>query len=337
MYYLMLPTPQPPATPLPPITPLQLTPNSAIAIDGDANFSATALLEGWPGDGSPENPYIIDGLEIDLGGRGGHCISISNTRARFTINNCNVSGARGRMPMYRDAGIYLENVTNGELVNNTYSSNIFGIQLRDSTYNTVANNTCNDNWYGIVFHSSDSNTVVNNTCNRNENRDGIYLLDSNHNTVSDNTCNNNGDFGIHLLDSDHNTVSDNTCFGNTKHGIYLDKSDYNTVANSICNSNDIGIELHESDSNTIANNTCNYNRIGIHLDESLSNTGSNNNCLDNTEHDIIGEFEIEEFVFDESAHQEYVAKQFVWFLAGCGMILVVSVVALVQFRRMKIP
>jgi hypothetical protein len=31
-----------------------------------------------------------------------------------------------------------------------------------------------------------------------------------------------------------------------------------------------------------------------------------------------------------------VAKQFVWFLGGCGMILVVSVIALVQFRRMEI-
>jgi len=28
------------------------TPHDPIAIDGDANFSATALLEGWPGDGS---------------------------------------------------------------------------------------------------------------------------------------------------------------------------------------------------------------------------------------------------------------------------------------------
>ncbi|MCK5239872.1 MAG: hypothetical protein KAR33_10015, partial [Candidatus Thorarchaeota archaeon] len=30
------------------------TPHGPIAIDGDASFSDTALLEGWPGDGSPE-------------------------------------------------------------------------------------------------------------------------------------------------------------------------------------------------------------------------------------------------------------------------------------------
>ncbi|MHA2350459.1 MAG: DUF1565 domain-containing protein, partial [Candidatus Thorarchaeota archaeon] len=98
-----------------------------------------------------------------------------------------------------------------------------------------------------------------------------------------------------------------------------------------CNSNDIGISIYESSYNTVENNTCKYNRIGIHLDESLSNTGSNNNCLDNTERDIIGEF-----VDLELAHREYVARQFVWFLAGFGFILVVSVIMLVQFRRMEL-
>ncbi|MHA1909534.1 MAG: hypothetical protein ACW98Y_19705, partial [Candidatus Thorarchaeota archaeon] len=39
------------------------TPHGPIAIDGDASFSDIAQLEGWPGDGSPENPYIIDGLD----------------------------------------------------------------------------------------------------------------------------------------------------------------------------------------------------------------------------------------------------------------------------------
>ena len=32
------------------------TPRAPIVIDGDANFSDTALAEGWPGDGSSGNP-----------------------------------------------------------------------------------------------------------------------------------------------------------------------------------------------------------------------------------------------------------------------------------------
>ena len=38
----------------------------------------------------------------------------------------------------------------------------------------------------------------------------------------------------------------------------------------------------------------------------------------------------------EFAAKEYMAKQFVWFVASFGMILVISVIALVQFRRMEI-
>ncbi|MHA3964705.1 MAG: hypothetical protein AM325_014335, partial [Candidatus Thorarchaeota archaeon SMTZ1-45] len=64
-----------------------------ITIDGDTNFSDTALVEGWEGDGSPGNPFIIDGLHIDLGVEFGHCIMISNTRVSFTISNCNLTGA----------------------------------------------------------------------------------------------------------------------------------------------------------------------------------------------------------------------------------------------------
>ena len=108
-----------------------------IAIDGDANFAATALLEGWPGDGSPEKPFIIYGLEIDLSGVEGDCISISNTRVSFTVHNCNLTGA--------GSGIFLENVTNSELVNNTCNSNDNGIYLSNSGHNTVTGNTCNNN------------------------------------------------------------------------------------------------------------------------------------------------------------------------------------------------
>ena len=73
--------------------PLAGTPHAPIAIDGDANFTDTALLEGWHGDGSPENPFIIDRLDIDLGGNNGSCISITNTQVSFIISNCNLTGA----------------------------------------------------------------------------------------------------------------------------------------------------------------------------------------------------------------------------------------------------
>jgi parallel beta-helix repeat protein len=281
------------------------TPHGPIAIDGDANFSDAALLEGWPGDGSPENPFIIDGYDIDLGGGEGHCISIRNTRVSFTISNCNLNGAH-QYAMWASAGICLMNVNNGELANNNCYSNTVGISLEESYYNniakntctsngesgiylslsynnTVSDNTCNNNGYGIYLDGSDSNTVANNTCSSNY-RCGIALDESDSNTVANNTCNSN-DIGIDFLASISNTVVNNTC-NNNRIGISIDFSDSNTVENTTCNSNDIGIDLWSSNSNIVANNTCNNNRIGIYLYGSDWNTVVRNTCLKNTEHGI---------------------------------------------------
>lgn len=201
------------------------TPHDPIVIDGDANFSATASAEGWLGDGSPDNPYIIDGLDINPGGEDDHCISISNTRVSFTISNCSFTGAKGNPGQFLPnvAGIYLENVTHGELVNNILYSNSRGISLLRSHLNTVANNTCNSNRAGIYLDLSSSNTVTNNTCNSND-ESGIYLVYSDHNTVVNNTCNNNL-IGIGLWNSDSNIVINNMCTGNTLHDIYIYASD----------------------------------------------------------------------------------------------------------------
>jgi parallel beta-helix repeat protein len=268
-------------------------PDAVIAIDGDADFSDTALLEGWPGDGSPENPFIIDGLDIVIDG--GDLISIRNTRVNFTISNCNLIGAGGWTPMSAGAGIYLENVTNGELINNNCNNNPFGILLIDSHSNTVFNNTCYNNSYGIRLEDSHSNTVVNNTCNGNI----VIFVDESGPPFSG-------------------------------WGITLERSNSNIVANNSCFSNEVGIILWESHSNTVISNTCNNNRIGIYIDdESESNTVENNTFSGNYKHDIVDES-------GELAHQEFVAQEFAWLLAGCGMILVVAVIAVVQFRRMKI-
>jgi parallel beta-helix repeat protein len=320
VYYLMLPPPYTPPPPPPPSS-------AVIAIDGDANFYDIALLKGWPGDGSPENPFIIDGLDIVVDG--GNLISISNTRVSFTISNCNLTGACINS-MYSGDGIHLENVTNGEIVNNICNKNEFGIFLTYSDFNTVANNICNNNRIGIELDNSDSNTVANNTCTSID--FGILLRSSIsnaliNNTVADNNCFNNI-AAIFLTDcSDSNTVANNTCNGNF-HGIYLSGSSSNNVVNNTSNSNEYGIFLRDSDFNTVTTNTCtNNNEIGIYLDdESEFNTVENNAFSGNTEHDIVDEW---------LAHQKFVAGESVWFLAGCGMILVVSVILVVQFRRVE--
>lgn len=239
---------------IPPIIEIEEpTIDAAIKINGDANFLATALLEGWPGDGSPENPYIIDGLNISVPYSGCHCIAISNTQVSFIINNCSFHGYYAGMDL--EAGIYLRNVTNGEIIHNTFSWNDFGIYLIRSDSNTVSDNNCT---HGI----------------------GIHLIDSDFTTVSDNNCTYNS-IGIHLIDSDSNTISGNNCTNNFWCGISIDGPEYWRT------SIDLYDESCSSHSNIIANNTCNHNTVGIYLLDPHSNTVVNNTFLDNTEHDIL--------------------------------------------------
>jgi parallel beta-helix repeat protein len=188
-----------------------------ILIDGDADFAATALVEGWSGDGSPEYPYIIDGLDIDLRGGYGICISISNTLVSFIVSNCKLTGATGN----DGAGICLWNVNNALLNNNTCINNDYGIFLFSSYFNVVNNNNCSDNTRdGITLESSDYNTIADNTCELNTGN-GMVLRYSDFNTVANNTFSlNNFGAGIFLIDgSDFNDIQWNALVSYTANAI----------------------------------------------------------------------------------------------------------------------
>ncbi|MFX1603227.1 MAG: nitrous oxide reductase family maturation protein NosD [Promethearchaeota archaeon] len=311
-YYWMQPR-LPPFQPLPP-------PHGAIAIDGDANFRDTALLYGWPGDGSPESPYIIDGLDIDLGFEWGPCIDIRNTRVNFIIRNCKLTSAGDSFGYYSGGGgISLGNVRHGELVDNIVDSNAPGIFLEDSTSNSLVNNTCNSDDIGIYLYCSNSNIITNNTLNgcgfvftgtlvhcRQLEVTGntvntlplvflqdqvgkvvsspagqVILVGCSQATVKDQTLK-NCSVGILLWHTNLTTLVNNTC-ANNKVGISLSNSHSNTVANNTCCSNgESGICLSFSNSNSLVSNTISTNRLaGIALDSSNNSTITGNTALYN--------------------------------------------------------
>ncbi|MHA2210541.1 MAG: NosD domain-containing protein, partial [Candidatus Thorarchaeota archaeon] len=283
-------------------------PHDPIVIDGDANFSITASTEGWPGDGSFGNPYIIDGLGIDRGGSAGHCISISNTRANFTIRNCNLTGASA------NAGIFLNNVSHGSLINNTSTLNRYGIYLVDSSHNTIANNTCNANSDGINARSAVSNTFENNTCNGNGGS-GIQIWDrSCGNILSRNICDGNRFYGISIHNDDslwlYAIVADNTC-SNSEYGIWAAGS-YINVVNNVVTDNEIrgiyaefsegtitnnivkrcyeGILLFHGDYIALSQNEISEGDWGIWLEESSENMISQNSITEIVQYGIFADY-----------------------------------------------
>ncbi len=209
-----------------------------IQIDNDEDFAAQAVSEGWPGDGTEGDPYIIEGYEIDGAGHG-YCIYIGNTTVYFLLRENYLHSASGVSSDYFvNSGINLYNVQNGMVVNNTASNNdrsgIFlwgsnnntlqnntanlnsgssGIYLGISSNNTISHNSLSDNSYGIlVYYYSDNNVIVNNTMS--DNHAGIYLSwGSKKNLIASNYVSYNLD-GIRLYDTTKNTLTDNILINN---------------------------------------------------------------------------------------------------------------------------
>jgi parallel beta-helix repeat protein len=243
------------------LIPSSFTPHAPITIIGDQNFTDTALTEGWQGDGSPQNPFVIDSLGIDRGGVAGHCISISNTRVNFTIRNCNLTGAS----VASGSGIYLWNTTSGIIINNNCSGNRNGILLESgSNYHVISNNTFNANTQGIHIWISNHTTVENNDCDGNGH--GILLEGAERNQLIRNRINDSAWSGIYLIDASFNAIANNTCQNNHNFGIHIFSTHYVDVVNNICKGNTwVGIHCQESYSLTITNNTCEGNQRGFDM------------------------------------------------------------------------
>jgi len=181
--------------------------------NGNGNFTwvqASNQLAWVYGSGTYSDPYVIEDLIID-GLNSGSCILIENSIVYFKIENCSISNSGSA---FYDAGIQLQSVSNGTLINNNASNNNnFGIMLYKSDNNTISGNTVYNNEYGISLNTSDNNNVSGNIANNN-NQYGIYLNPSENNTIIGNTINNNDQYGIYLKQSNNTIVSGNFLEGN---------------------------------------------------------------------------------------------------------------------------
>ncbi len=282
------------------------TPHSPIYIDGNADFATQASNEGWAGDGSPGNPYIIENYDIDASGT--HGIWIKNTNVSFIIRNCYIHDGGTN-----NNGIHIETVVNATIENSNIVDNQYGIYLRFSSNITIANNTCNshyryglfiwyspgnkiDNntfnangWEGIELNSSPNNTVTNNTCNSSRNRSGLWIWGSINNTFSSNTIRYNEQYCIEFQSSSNGNIFEYNICTDNRYGMNMASCSNNTIAHNDFSSNIWdGILMSSSSGNTIINNYCNYstNSYGINLQGSTGNTITKNVCNSNDNYGI---------------------------------------------------
>ena len=271
-----------------------------IRIQGNVEFHSAAALEGWSGDGSQSNPYIIEGLNITgsslIGG-----IAVSNTDVHFNILNCLIERSRAH-------GIHFYNVRHAIISDNKINNNCeIGIHIQEKCPKiTISNNIISNNSHGGIIIGGwwDSNDcfISGNYIVNNGNKDdyqwhaGLDLLRSRNNTIINNVFKNNGlGMGYDFLESFTHNVQNNSVNG--KSLIYWHSVTNKTVPASAgqiilvnCTSisvkdqnlsnASIGLLLFQCSNLTIHKNFISNNTKGG-ISGSSSNSTISNNVVDN--------------------------------------------------------
>jgi len=101
-------------------------PHSSIFIYSDDDLNATAVGEGWAGDGSSEFPFLIQGYEID---DDEELIHIEDTRYHFKILDCNLTYALYAVYLYNVTNCVIENCLIDIPYNGIFMENVTGIDV----------------------------------------------------------------------------------------------------------------------------------------------------------------------------------------------------------------
>ncbi|MBD3349917.1 MAG: hypothetical protein GF364_00345, partial [Candidatus Lokiarchaeota archaeon] len=168
----------------------ELQPYSAddyLIIVGNGQLAAEASS----GSGTEEEPYILEGYDINGGGLSIILLNITNTTAYFEVRDSKFYHSIGYPSMI------LSNVTNGKLINNTISNTV-NLLVEDSNNIILKNNTFYDfQITGIGFDNTNDSSAENN------------------NIMSDSGT------GINNYKGNNNNFTNNNITGLLKRGIYM--------------------------------------------------------------------------------------------------------------------
>jgi parallel beta-helix repeat protein len=280
------------------------TDHDVIRIDSDTDFDTQAGSEGWSGNGSEGNPYIIENYDID-GTGAGVCIYIGNTTKHFIIRNCSLHNASGNPAMYYyNSAVMLYNVRNGVVENTTCNDSTYGIYVRVSTGVNITNVTSINNNDGMYLYDSYYVNTTGSDFTSNSNyglyiRYGYYFkIDNSTFTYSGNdgmqlrylyytiienvTVSDNSDDGLYLYEAYDVTIHYSDFLNNTGDGIYLQEAYTIYVEHNEIDNNDIGIKLYHTSTDYVSyNNITNSTSYGIYDDGYGDNVIHHNNFIDN--------------------------------------------------------
>ncbi len=268
------------------------TPHNPIRIDGDGEFTAPNGVTG--GSGSPTDPFIIEGWEINASADRG--IFIINTQAHFYIRDVYVHS--GSMDTPENDGISIQHSENGRIENCSLSHNQMGISVSGSKI-AIRNNTFTSNGVAVsgrTLEEARTNIVTSDNMVNGRpihfHKDGTelviiggsmgQLLILNYTNVRvsslyiDHTSS-----GISIAYAENVIVDDNEITNSTI-GISLSMVTNAGIYSNMLYNNGAGITAAYLDNSTVAGNTVALNSYcGIILDKTNDSFVRNNHIYEN--------------------------------------------------------
>ncbi len=263
------------------------TPHDPIIIDSDDDFTSENGVTG--GNGTVNDPYIIEGWEIDT--TEFYAISISQTTSYFIIRNCLLKNA--------EFGIYLYKIAVGTVTDTICNTKFNGIRTYSSFNVSISDSTISAEIALFIEKSVNVSAYNCSITSTSEYGDGVRL-DRSTSCILSNISATGGYYGVYVKKcSSSNVIKDCHIFSNYVAGIDIYESSSLILRNNI---------LHD--------NTNNLYVYGYEMDEYIHDIDASNTVDGKPVYYLINESDL---VFDGSDDIGYLG------LVNCDNILVKNV------------
>ena len=266
----------------------------------DMDNYASALE--WAGDGSPGDPYIIEGYNITSNS---DSILIRHTTRAFEIRNCLITSFTSGS----GNGIMIDNVTQAGIVDTVVMDKSDTIDVRHVPTLYIENCTVYDGGSSIYIYNCTGVTIT--ECNISDNFDhGIYLNACNNSMISNNVINGTSfGAGIRLFDSHVATIIGNHIFNCRASGVWASYSPNATIEENIIHDNlywlgpMCGVHLDQSPyASIVGNEIFDNSRNGIYVYNSDWANIFDNDIYGNSEHGIDSIFSSNGTILQNDIH-----------------------------------
>lgn len=235
-------------------------PHEPITIQSNEDFN----VQKFPGTGTENDPYRIEGWTITYSEQSGEVIAIIGTTAYFQIQHNNISGNYNDAPA-STTRLIIQKMNSGTI------NHIPAITLTQVQHGTIAQNIITNVYAGISLSLSDQNTIILNTIEKYSL--GIqFALRSNSNLIANNSIT-HGDIGVYVGNASNNNTMSHNFISHNARGIWLlndanrnvgnDKNQLNVIEfNTIVDSIGYGIHLSSHTANNLVQSNVLYNNNG---------------------------------------------------------------------------